>query len=341
MVNVESDLKSIVERVGSTWDTLRKTKILVTGGTGFFGRWLLDSFFLANRHFGLSSEVWVVSRNPQHALAMNPHWKNEKCLHWIQSEVTRFDFPEGEFSSVIHAATDVFRPSGDPFSTIEVGFHGTERVIQFCKARGVENLLLTSSGAVYGRQPSDLDRIPETYLGSSPLDPNTNAYTFNKRLSEWLVLNSPSLSSTRVSIARGFAFAGPLFPLNGSLALSNFTERVLRNEPIEISGDGTALRSYMDGTDLTTWLWQLLVKGPDRSPVNVGSDQAISIKELAEIIVSASGRNLRIEVAKQATKDRPERYIPSIEKARSLGMELKVNSETAVRRTYGYHANRA
>lgn len=339
LVRLENDFQSVVDRVQPTWAQLRDRNILITGGTGFFGKWLVETFLRANSILGLNATAWIVSRDPQRALTANPNWKKESALQWIQGDVTRFEFPQDRFSHVIHAATDVFQTTNDPAKTIEVGTAGTARVIEFCKAKGVESLLLTSSGAVYGRQPLDIDRVPETYLGPQALEPGASAYALGKRLSEWLVLNSPSLGATRVSIARCFAFAGPLFPLDGPFALTDFTSRLLKDESISINGDGTALRSYMDGTDLTTWLWKLLFDGPDRTPVNVGSDDAVSIQELADYLVTLSGKQTNVSVAKRPMGTPPERYVPSIEKARSLGLDLKFDSREAIRRTFEFHRN--
>jgi dTDP-glucose 4,6-dehydratase len=119
-----------------------------------------------------------------------------------------------------------------------------------------------------------------------------------------------------VKIARCFAFVGPYLPLDKHFAIGNFIQDTLKGRNIIISGDGSPLRSYMYAADLVIWLWTILLRGNNGEAYNVGSDQAISIKELATNIAQFSlGTSVIIKNEVRLT-DRNQNYVPDISKAR-------------------------
>ena len=201
--------------------------------------------------------------------------------------------------------------------------NGTKRVVEFAQTTGVGRLLYVSSGAVYGVQPPQVERIPENF----PCNPVT-AYGKGKLRAEELCLQS----SLDCMIARCFAFVGPQMPLDAHFAIGNFIGNCLRNEPIVIKGDGTAIRSYMYSTDLTEWLLTILVKGSKGNAYNVGSDDAISISDLAHKVRRVLSAENPVEIKKPRLDGcLPSRYLPSIEKAKTLlSLELRVGLEKAI-----------
>src|SRR5262245_52760276 len=101
-----NDLESVLAHTLSGWDELRKRRVLITGGTGFFGMWLVESFLKANESLGLEAELFVLSRNPKSFLQRAPHLAERPGLRFHVGDVRTFDFPAGHFSHVIHAATE-------------------------------------------------------------------------------------------------------------------------------------------------------------------------------------------------------------------------------------------
>ena len=150
-------------------------------------------------------------------------------------------------------------------------------MLEFAAMAGVRRLLYVSSGAVYGAQPADLAKIPETYSGAcDPLDPRT-AYGQAKRLAEHLCGVSAANSALETVIARAFAFVGPGLPLDGHFAIGNFIADALAGREIKVKGDGTAMRSYLYAADLAAWLVKLLAQGESGAAYNVGSDAAFPL----------------------------------------------------------------
>jgi len=303
-------------------DELIGKRIFLTGGTGFFGKWLL-SFFRT-----LNSDVVVLSRNPYGFLARFPMFRSSTHITFVHGDIRDFTFPEGRFDYVIHAATEAAtkREQGNPAAIQSVIEDGTRRVLEFSKQSGVKRLLYVSSGAVYGVQPPELSHVPETF----PCYPVT-AYGKGKLTAEHMCLES----GIETVIARCFAFVGPWLPLNAEFAIGNFIGNCLKNEPIEITGDGTPVRSYMYGSDLVEWILTMLVKGHPGESYNVGSDRSISIRELAQTVRSVAGTDNDILILQQPQQGKlPSRYVPSVQKAKNeLGLEVKVGLLESVSKT--------
>lgn len=248
--------------------------------------WLLESFAHVNDALGLGMRATVLSRDPPAFAAKAPHLSGRTDLTFVRGDVRSFDFPPRKFDNVIHAATEASAKLNDeaPHEMLDAIIGGTRHVLDFAARCGVKKLLLTSSGAVYGKQPPEMTHIPEEYAGApDPLLPGS-AYGEGKRVSEHLCAVHARQHGYEVKIARCFAFVGPHLPLDTHFAIGNFIRDALRGQPIRIGGDGTPLHSYLYASDLAVWLWTLLFKAPSASAYNVGSAEDINIGQLAEVV---------------------------------------------------------
>ena len=178
------DLDHVLQHTGKLWEELRGQRLFITGGTGFFGMWLLESFARANDIFKLGASAVVLTRDPGAFAAKAPHLANRRDLELLTGEVRTFVFPSGKFPFVIHAATEASAKMNTeaPAEMLDVIGAGTKRVLDFAASAGVKKLLFTSSGAVYGRQPAGLTHIPEDYAGAPDPLLAGSAYGEGKRL---------------------------------------------------------------------------------------------------------------------------------------------------------------
>jgi nucleoside-diphosphate-sugar epimerase len=342
-----TDLDLILSATQRLWEEMRGQQIFITGGTGFFGCWLVESFCHANRVLGLGAQTTVLSRDPDRFAAKCPHLASDAAVTLLAGDVRDFCFPTGEFRYVIHAATEASLKQSveQPLEMLSTILAGTERTLEFAAQCGARKFLLTSSGAVYGRQPADITHVPESYMGApDALDP-ASVYAEGKRASELMCALYQTAARScgqdfEAKIARCWAFCGPHLPLDAHFAIGNFIGDVLAGRPIAIGGDGTPRRSYLYAADLTVWLWTMLFRAPALVPINVGSGRDVSILELAEIVAAALGefvygRETQITVAKQAVPGAaPARYVPSVVRAEDLlGLRETVGLEEAIRRT--------
>ena len=131
-----NDLDHVLDYV--SWDELRGSRLFITGGTGFFGTWLLETFAWANDRLGLNAKATVLTRSPDRFREKAPHLAAHPRIDFLMGELTTFDFPSGQFSHVIHAATEsATRLNEDyPLRMIDTLVGGTRRVLEFAQRGG-------------------------------------------------------------------------------------------------------------------------------------------------------------------------------------------------------------
>lgn len=229
-----SDLNHVLEHTHADWGQLRGKRIFVTGATGFFGIWLLESFAHANEKLGLRSQLVGLSRNPEEFFKKAPHLAEVSSITLHQGDVRDFNFPSGEFSHVIHAGTTSGKPV-PPLEMLDVIIQGTRRTLDFAVEVGAKRFLFISSGAVYGKQPDDIDRIPETYLGGPDTLNPVCSYDEGKRVAEMLCHLYNKEHGLETTVARSFALVGPHLPLDAHFAMGNFLRDALSGEPIHVN----------------------------------------------------------------------------------------------------------
>ena len=332
-----SDLDHILDHTRDLWDELRGERIFVTGGTGFFGCWLLESFIWANERLDLKANAVVLTRSPDAFQAKAAHLAAHPGVTLLTGDVLSFRFPPGAFSHLIHAATESSAKlnAENPLLMLDTILEGTRHALDFAKACGAKKFLLASSGAVYGKQPPEVTHIPEDYPGApDPLDPRS-AYGEGKRMAEHLCALYARQSAIEMKIARGFAFVGPDLPLNIHYAIGNFIRDGLYGGPIVVQGDGNPHRSYLYAADLAIWLWTILLRGQSCRPYNVGSEESLSIAETGQWVARAFSPPLRVDIRGMAHPDQAvERYVPSITRAQSeLGLHAWISLEDGIAAT--------
>jgi len=337
-MNMQLDLEHIYQHTQNLWETLRNKTIFITGGTGFVGKWLLESMVYANGKDGLGCKVTVLSRNPGGFAREHPHLAESKWIEMLKGDVSSFEISaEMKFDFIIHAATDVSDPvkAKDDLAIFSANVDGTRRVFDLAAHSKSQAVLLVSSGAIYGVQPAELKGMAENYSPQSGFSQTASAYTVGKSTSEWLALAYGREYEVPCKIARCFAFVGPYLPLDKHFAVGNFIADVIDKRDIEILGDGTPFRSYLYAADLAIWLWTVLLKGDSGEVYNVGSDETISIKDLASKVVELSLSKVSINTLKMPVKNRlPSRYIPDIGKARNeLGLDVYIGLDDSILRT--------
>lgn len=320
---------------GPPWEDLRGARLLLTGGTGFFGAWLLETLTRAADE-GLDARATVLTRDPAAFRRSRPHLAGHPAVSLLAGDVLTLEPPAASFTHVIHAATPASARLNleQPRLMFDTIVDGTRRVLAVARATGARRFLLASSGAVYGRQPPELSHLPEEYPGAPVPGAAGSAYGEGKRAAEALCLESFGAGGPEPVLARGFAFCGPYLPLDAHFAIGNFVRDALAGGPIRVAGDGTPFRSYLYGADLATWLWTLLARGQAGRAYNVGSERAVSISELARLVARVLGCTRGVEVAVTPEAGRPaERYVPSTRRAREeLGLDEGWTLEEAVAR---------
>jgi UDP-glucuronate decarboxylase len=289
-------------------------RILLTGGTGFFGRALLR--YLLASGIDPGTHICILSRQPDRFRIAYSDLASFDQISFFQGDIQdRDSLPwDQSFTHVLHAATDsTLGPSLAPLQRFTQIVDGTRHILDLAVATGATRFLLTSSGGIYGPQPADLQAIPEDWSGSPALDVAATAYSQAKRAAEHLCVLYRDAHGLQSVIARCFSFVGPDLPFDAHFAIGNFIRDALEKDTITIAGDGSPLRTYLDQRDLARWLWMLLLEGNDGDTLNVGSNRVISISDLAYLVRDLLAPTKTIDILGQPDIARSRsRYVPSV-----------------------------
>lgn len=339
------DLQEVARSAEAAFLTFRNARIFVTGGTGFFGHWLLETLLHANRELELNVAVTVLTRSAANFQTKSPHIADAPAVTLHEGDVRNFTFPEAQHTHIVHAATDSGgQQSAAAYELAESIVDGTRHVLRFARHTGAKRLLYTSSGAVYGRSTTLL-QTPETYSGSSDPLLLQSSYDEGKRMAEHLCVAYSHGTALECVLARCFAFVGPHLPLDQHFAIGNFIRAALENRAIEIKGDGSPRRSWLYTSDLAAWLWTMLAFGAANRAYNVGSDEAYTIAQAAKLTAETLRPNehgsslLPITMAAKPQHGAPiNSYVPSIQRIeKELGLQVSVSLAEAISRTAAWH----
>ena len=339
------DLEHIYQNTQDIWESFRGKSIFLTGGTGFFGKWLLESFIYVNEKLSLNAKITTLTRNPEAFLLEYPFYKEHtNTVQFVKGDILNYDFNlDQKFEFFIHAATAASESlnKSNPLLMMDTITKGTRNVLDFAITQSLEGILFVSSGAIYGKQPWNNSHINEEDSFKIDINNSNAAYAEGKRIAELYCSTYFEKYNLPIKIARCFAFMGPYLPLDTHFAVGNFINNFINKENIIIKGDGTPLRSYMYASDLSIWLWKILEKGNINSVYNVGSNESISIAGLAKKVLDNNTECLKIVISHPINKGELLQYVPSIDKAKiDLGLSVNIDLDTAIKKTKLFYLNK-
>jgi dTDP-glucose 4,6-dehydratase len=326
------------------------SRILLTGGTGFFGKWLTQA--LVSLPLKGTLDLVIVTRS-RSVMERQPWLKNPRIqileLDLLDVTATQLLKAQAPFDFVIHAASPAtFGEEGlSPESLYKTITHGIEVLLSSVRPRTKDSrLLCVSSGAVYPKASSNGPIAEESFdprenQGIEPvLASFSDSYREGKREAERLCLRSHL--GFKISIVRCFAFVGPYLALDQGFAVGNFIRDLLRGKSILVQGDGLSVRSYLYPTDLVNGLLRILVTPQKGAEIyNLGSDEGITIGDLARLIDesrSSPGPGVQIQGGTKESLSQNV-YVPSISRMRVLlKFAPRVDIREAVRRTLKWHS---
>jgi nucleoside-diphosphate-sugar epimerase len=316
---------------------LNGKRLFLTGGTGFFGKSFLECIGTYKKSNSLDLDLVILTRNSSAFIEKNSGLYDPSWISFHEGDIQSFSFPKEKFDHILHFATpaDATWNVTHPLEMFDTIVNGTRRVLDFAAQSKVKSVLFASSGAVYGKQPSDCTHVPETYLGAPDLTQANSSYGEGKRVAEYLGNTYSRKHGFDFKIARCFAFAGPHLDPDAHYAIGNFIRDAVSGKPLTIQGDGTPHRSFLYSDDLVTWLTKILLDGKNSTPYNVGSDEDLSIKELATKIIKILNLSNEIVIKSAPTAGKPvERYVPSIDLAKKdLGLKVYTSLDDSIKLT--------
>ena len=295
--------------------------LLIIGATGFFGRSIIDFIFHNNKEKKLK-KILLLSRRIDKK-KINKKFNKDIVVKKIYADISKLKkIPFADY--VIYCAID------------HNYYHDHKGVCNYYKLAKKYHLkskiLYTSSGAVYGVQPTYIKKINEDYLINNKRvnfkDIKKNNYSITKLKNE-KIFKKLSQLKIKVSIARCFAFVGKHLPRDSNYVVGNFIKNILNKEKIEIKSDYFVIRSYMHEYDLVNWLFKIINNSNINCPIyNVGSDQSVDIRNLGLYLSNRYKLDIKLKKIKLNFKDK---YLPSILKAKKvLKLKLKYNNFNAI-----------
>lgn len=303
--------------------------LFLTGGTGSVGRTLLDYLDRCHAAHG-SFTVTVLTRD---ADAFRAHYPQQAGLPWLvlfEGSLSNLPpLPPGT-TDVIHAAADTHLGSGRA-AWIDQIVGGTQGLL--AATQGITGrFLLVSSGAVYGPQPADLSHIPEDYRGAPDSLLPGSTYGQAKRVAEQLCAIAYHENGLETVITRLFAFGSAHIPRDGRYALGDFVRDALAdgNALIRVSGDGQAVRSYLGGYDMAHALITALVRGEAGQAYNVGSNEAVTIVELANRVRDRLSPGREVAIQGAAGDSQRSRYVPDVARIAALGAASRTDLNAVI-----------
>lgn len=314
---VAQDMDFILAACQPELAQLAGQRVLITGGSGFIGSYLVESVLVWNRQ---QPQQAISLLLPTRSVAAVRQRRPDLCGHPGIDWVEWADITTGNTGQpcwfVVHAASpaDPAAYRKAPMQAMQAIADATVKVLDFAHRQQAKSILYLSSGAVYGAQPPDMAAMPEDYPGAPDVNDASACYGEAKRYAELLCV----CSGLPVVRARLFAFLGPTQDPDASFAVPDFLRQATETKVIKIKGDGRAWRSYCYASDLTICLLKLLCHGAAGSVINIGGEQPVTTLELAQRVAELVG-GVTVEVqGRQDAAQSAARYIPDITRLKRI-----------------------
>ena len=323
---------------------LRNQSLLITGGTGFMGKWLTEAVLLLNQDYSFNVKLYILARNIQDYKEEVPHLAKLSFIYFIEQDIRNISNLPEEISYVIHAAgsPDNRKHSTNPLKTIDILYKGTHALLDAClRLPNLNKFLHISSGSVYGHFLTKTDKIKESETGTLNCNSVNAAYSEGKRLAETVCAVYRNQQKLPVVIIRPFSFIGPYQGLEKPWAINNFIRDGLLGGPLRILGNEETVRSYLYGSDMAFWLLQALANGKTGATYNVGGEEPVSLKVLSGKIKSMFPQKIDILVkySKQYSAA-PSIFVPDITSIKSdLKIQQEIDLSSSLEKTIFWYQN--
>ena len=305
-------------------------RVVITGGAGFIGSHLSDRF-LADGWRVTAVDSFITGD-----LSNVAHLASDARFTLIEADVSDGFDVEGEVDAVLHFASPASPIDYQqlPIETMRVGSEGTRHALDLARSRGAI-FLMASTSEVYGDPEMHPQR--EGYWGNvNPIGPRS-VYDEAKRFSEAMVASYRRSLGVDARLIRIFNTFGPRMRIGDGRVVPAFMERVIREQPLTVFGDGSQSRSFCYVSDLVDGIARM-VASDQAGPINLGNPTETTIRELAELVLElfGEGRTAHFE-ARPLPEDDPKVRCPDISLARErLGWSPTVDLRDGLARCEAY-----
>jgi len=352
---VQQDLDYICRNLKEELAQMSGKRVLITGGAGFLGYYLLQALLHAAKVDKNLKPIEVVVLD--NAIRGLPGWfrqlLKEGRFTFLQQDITKpLTSALGAYQYIIHAAS-IASPTfyrQFPIETMDANVNGLRQLLEYSRAhlaKILEGFLYFSSSEIYGDPSADEIPTKETYRGNVSCTGPRACYDESKRYGETLCVNFAEQHHLPVKIVRPFNNFGPGLLITDKRVIPDFASNILNNQDIVILSNGDPTRTFCYVADAVVGYVKVLVRGHQAEPYNIGVDKPeISMRQLAEEMVAMArelwGYQGKV-VFKQSTDqeyltDSPNRRCPVIEKARlDLAYQPGIDLKEGLRRSLNWY----
>lgn len=336
---IHQDIQEIVTRVGDSFRQLSGARILITGANSYITSYMVDTVVWLNAHvFNKPCQVVALVRSPVTPESRLGHLLGHHDVTFLQQNVSARVVLDTPVDYIIHAASNASpkRYLAMPLDTMDANVVGTQQLLEIAREHSIRSFLFFSSSEIYGDVPDIYYPTPETYNGSiDPVSPRA-VYAESKRYGETLCAAFWRQYGVPTKMARVFSVYGPGFRLDDGRVMADFMRSRLHTQPINLLSDGSGVRAFSYTVDSVTGFWQLLLSDHNGEAFNIGSDQAVSMRQLAQLFGRIDEPQLEVtwqEEPEAHLRGAPSRVCPDLTKARQvLGYNPCVGLEDGIRR---------
>ena len=314
---------------------MKNQTILITGGTGFVGKWVIEMISYINKKSDYNIKLILMARDIEKFKTEVPHLHEKKFISYIEKNTRDISDLPNETDYIIHAAgsPDKRDHISDPIKTIDNSYLGTKALYESAvHLKKLKKIIVLSSHQIYGDNDSG-ELIKEDYKG---VIKRNLIYSQSKVLTELLSKVFIKNNNLPIIIMRPFAFLGPYQSLEKPWAINNFIRDVILGSSVRILGNPTIKRSYLYGSDMAYWILKTLIAGKTNDVYNLGSSQPITLFDLAKLIIKISKKNDTEIINKSSIDDflKNDTIVPDVSKIKKIiGLEEKHTIEQSVYRT--------
>lgn len=333
-----------VKRVASLnlpWHKMKNSSVIISGGTGLLGSFLIDVLMKKNLHDNLGCMVYVLGRHEDKARSRFSYCYDHKDFRFVTADVNQpFDLLQlGKAGYVVHLASNTHPKAyaADPIGTIMTNIYGLKNMLDFAVSHNTDRFAFASSNEIYGENRGDLEKFDEEYCGYIDCNTMRAGYPESKRCGEALCQAYIKQKKMDIVIPRFTRSYGPTLLKSDTKAMSQFLHKAIEGKDIVLKSEGTQYYSYTYMADAISGLLTILLKGSSGEAYNI-SDEAsdIRLKDLAATIATSVGRNVVFEIPdaqesagfSKATKARLDSS-----KLQALGWKAHYNINEGIHRT--------
>jgi UDP-glucuronate decarboxylase len=355
---VRGDIEHIHERAGTELGALGGTRMLITGGAGFLGFYLVQAAVEWNRSASAAAriDVTVVDSYARGVPEWLASYAGQPSVTLVEHDI-RYPLPEelGHFEYLVHAA-GIASPTyyrRHPIETMDANVNGLRLLLDRCvqemeDGRDLRGVLFFSTSEIYGDPPPEHIPTLETFRGYVSCTGPRACYDESKRYGETLCVNFAHEHGVPVVMVRPFNNYGPGLKITDRRVIPDLAQDILAGRDVTMLSDGSATRTFCYAADAVAGYYKALVRGSPGEPYNIGTElPEVSVRELADRLVLIARELFRYEggvVFGRSDEsaylvDNPNRRCPSIDKARNeLGYEPRVSLDDGLVRTLVWYS---